>query len=55
MPDLENVAWELNFWNVGVKLRRNRPTFFFGPDTPDRLFWTPFLAGKGAKAAFEGA
>ena len=46
-------TWELIFWNVGVKIRRNRATcFFFGPDTPDRPFWTPFLAWKSAKPAF---
>ena len=30
-----------------MKIRRKRPTrLFFGQDTPDRPFWTPFLAEK---------
>ena len=49
------VSWELIFWNVRVKIRGNRPAFFSsGPGTPDRPFWTPFLAGKSANPSFEG-
>ena len=51
------VTWELNFWNEGVKIRRNSQlasSSFFFSRAPHTHHFGPFLAGKGAKLAFEG-